>query len=39
MAILGLFMITLLGVYYALHRKQQFADIQEVLPGSTLAHP
>jgi hypothetical protein len=39
MAILGLFMITLLGVYYALHRKQQFADIQEVLPGSTLARP
>jgi hypothetical protein len=29
MVILALFMVTLLAVYYALHRKQQFADIEE----------
>jgi hypothetical protein len=39
MVVLALFMITLLGVYYALHRKQQFADIQEMYPGSNLVHP
>jgi hypothetical protein len=31
MVVLALFMLTLLSVYYALHRKQQFADIQEEL--------
>jgi hypothetical protein len=39
MVVLALFMITLLGVYYALHRKQQFADIQEMYPGSNFVHP
>jgi len=29
MVVLALFMVTLLAVYYALHRKQQFADIEE----------
>jgi hypothetical protein len=29
MVVLALFMLTLLSVYYALHRKQQFADIEE----------
>jgi hypothetical protein len=28
MVILALFMVTLLAVYYALHRKQQFADLE-----------
>jgi len=28
MVVLALFMVTLLAVYYALHRKQQFADIE-----------
>jgi hypothetical protein len=32
MVVLALFMVTLLAVYYALHRKQQFADIEGVLP-------
>ena len=29
MVVLALFMVTLLAVYYVLHRKQQFADIEE----------
>jgi hypothetical protein len=29
MVVLALFMVTLLAVYYALHRKQQFADIEQ----------
>jgi preprotein translocase subunit SecG len=29
MVVLALFMVTLLAVYYALHRKQQFADIED----------
>jgi hypothetical protein len=33
MVVLALFMLTLLSVYYALHRKQQFADIEEGLAG------
>jgi hypothetical protein len=33
MVILALFMVTLLAVYYALHRKQRFEDIEEALPG------
>ena len=33
MVILALFMVTLLGVYYFLHRRQQFSDIEEVLPS------
>lgn len=33
MVILGLLMVTLLFVYYYLHRTQRFADIEEVLPS------
>jgi hypothetical protein len=33
MVILALFMITLLAVYYALHRKQRFEDIENILPA------
>lgn len=32
MVVLALFMVTLLAVYYALHRNQQFADIEEKTP-------
>jgi hypothetical protein len=40
MVILALFMVTLLAVYYALHRKQQFADIEEGLAAHhTLTSP
>lgn len=39
MVILALFMITLLAVYYALHRKQQFADIETVLPSNQPLSP
>jgi hypothetical protein len=39
MVILALFMLTLLSVYYALHRKQQFADIQEGLGMSNPLSP
>lgn len=39
MVILALFMLTLLSVYYALHRKQQFADIQEELSVSKPLSP
>jgi Cache domain len=40
MVILALFMVTLLAVYYALHRKQQFADIEAGLRGhQTLSSP
>lgn len=40
MVILALFMVTLLAVYYALHRKQQFADIETGLAGQhTLSSP
>ena len=39
MVILALFMLTLLSVYYALHRKQQFADIQEGLGASNPLSP
>ncbi|MBV9406412.1 MAG: cache domain-containing protein [Acidobacteriaceae bacterium] len=33
MVILAVFMLTLLFVYYFLHRKQQFEDIEEVVPS------
>jgi Cache domain len=33
MVILGLLMVTLLCVYYYLHRAQKFADIEEVFPS------
>ena len=33
MVVLALFMVTLLAVYYALHRKQHFADIEDVSPA------
>jgi hypothetical protein len=33
MVILAVFMLTLLCVYYFLHRSQRFEDIEEVLPG------
>lgn len=39
MVVLALFMLTLLSVYYALHRKQQFADIEEELAGRPLSSP
>jgi hypothetical protein len=39
MVILALFMITLLTVYYALHRKQQFADIETVAPANNPLSP
>jgi len=35
MVILSLLMIVLLGVYYFLHRKQQFADIEALHSGAT----
>jgi hypothetical protein len=35
MVVLALFMVTLLAVYYALHRKQQFADIEQ---AASLGH-
>ena len=33
MVILGLLMVTLLGVYYYLHRAQRFSDIEGVVPA------
>jgi hypothetical protein len=39
MVILALFMVTLLAVYYALHRKQQFADIEAGLAHQPLSSP
>lgn len=39
MVILALFMITLLAVYYALHRKQQFADIETVSSANSPLSP
>lgn len=39
MVLLALFMLTLLAVYYSLHRKQQFSDIEDVLPHQTLPPP
>ena len=33
MVVLGLLMVTLLGVYYYLHRAQRFSDIESVLPS------
>jgi hypothetical protein len=40
MVILALFRVTLLAVYYALHRKQQFADIESGLAGQhTISSP
>ncbi len=34
MVILALVMLTLLAVYYSLHRKQRFEDIEQALPAS-----
>jgi hypothetical protein len=39
MVILALFMLTLLCVYYFLHRTQKFEDIEGVVPENQLASP
>jgi hypothetical protein len=33
MVVLALVMLTLLAVYYSLHRKQRFEDIEQALPA------
>jgi len=39
MVVLAIFMLTLLFVYYALHRQQRFADIEEALPSHSDLRP
>jgi hypothetical protein len=39
MVVLAIFMLTLLFVYYALHRQQRFADIEGVLPSTSDLRP
>jgi hypothetical protein len=38
MVVLGMLMITLVAVFYALHRKQRFEDIEDVLGAQQPAH-
>lgn len=38
MVVLGMLLVILLGVYYSIHRKQQFADIEERLPPEISPH-
>ncbi len=38
MVALGMLLVVLLGVYYSIHRKQQFAEIEEALPPEANPH-
>jgi hypothetical protein len=38
MVALGMLLVVLLGVYYSIHRKQQFAEIEEALPPGANPH-
>ena len=38
MVVLGMLLVILLAVYYSIHRKQQFPDIEQALPPETKPH-